>query len=88
MKTLISCSSAGQANIIKGHLENEGIPAYVVNQNSEFLSPTAFIDPYAIRILVDEKDIDAAIEILKKTYSIPVICPFLPKRKHSTYNKI
>ncbi|MDD4820391.1 MAG: DUF2007 domain-containing protein [Flavobacteriales bacterium] len=81
MITLTTCQNALQANIIKGHLEDQGIPCEVVNQDSQLLALNVLMDPYSIRILVDEKDINVAQEILKKTYPDTYPCPVCASEK-------
>lgn len=77
MKTLLHCPDLNRANIIKGHLESEGITAAVVNQNTSTISLAPALEKEGIRILVDDTDFERAARIVESVYGPEkILCPF------------
>lgn len=67
MKTvlLISCNNAMQAHILKGALQNEGIPSVLKNEDlGNFFSFNRSIG--GVDILVYERDLERARDILER----------------------
>lgn len=60
---LTTCKNVMHAHILKGALENEGIPSILQNELSAFVALQG-ID-YGVQILVFEKDLDRAKVILE-----------------------
>jgi hypothetical protein len=62
---LLTCDNIQEANLIKGRLENEGIPAIVTNENFTTLMP--FYNGMlgaGVQVLVHEHDYQRASELL------------------------
>ncbi len=78
MKTvrLITCETSIQANIIKGRLENEGIPCFITNENFSNLMPNynRILDS-GPHIMVDQNSYQKAIELLELNVTKELICP-------------
>lgn len=67
MKTISikSCRDPFEANVLKGRLENEGIPCFLTNENLTTLLPHHFMwDSSGVQIFVDEDDVERALEVL------------------------
>ncbi|NCA83982.1 MAG: DUF2007 domain-containing protein [Clostridia bacterium] len=79
MKTirLTTCQNIQEAALIKGHLENEGIPCILTNQNITTLLPH-FNNMLGsgVQVLVDENDLEKAASIIFPDQDEPLSCPF------------
>lgn len=62
MITIASYNSATEAYIAKGYLESQGIRCQIRNENVPQTLPIG-----AVELLVDEKDADKALALLKET---------------------
>ena len=66
MRTVKYCDSVYSAHLICGTLANQEIKSQVINETiSSVLPYSAAIDSLQVQVVVDEKDLDRAIEILK-----------------------
>ena len=73
---LMTCDNAIKANIIKGHLKNEGIEAFTTNENFTNLMPHYNrILNSGVQIMIFDTDYDKASEILKLNIKEEHICP-------------
>lgn len=82
MKTLLHCPDIYRAYILKSHLESEGIPAVVVNENTAVYSLCPALENRGIRILVDEDDFARAVRIVEGVYRPAELqCPFCRNRQ-------
>ncbi len=65
-----NCVDSIQASFIKGHLENEGIPAFFVEEDrySNLVQHTSGIMSPGVKVYVDEENLEKAKKILEKTY--------------------
>jgi hypothetical protein len=63
---LMTCKTAFEANLIKGRLENEGIPSFLTGENFTTLMPN-FLGSFGsgVQVMVFEKDKEKADEVLK-----------------------
>jgi hypothetical protein len=79
MKTirLITCNDSFEANLIKDKLEDEGIECFLTNENFTSLFPNYNgILGSGIQVMIDEKDLERATEIIQDKRSAQVIkCP-------------
>lgn len=67
--TLITCGDTAEASIIQGHLQNEGIPCFLTNQNYTNLYPSFNgIMGAGVQIQINEEDAERATNIIRKTY--------------------
>ena len=66
MKVLKKFNNEFSANIAKGVLENEGISAYIFNENMNFIAGVANTDLISIQLVVDDADYQKAKEILSQ----------------------
>lgn len=81
---LAAFDSAWQANLLKGKLEGEGIPAYIFDENTVTLNPLYSIAVGGIKVKVREPDYEAALAIYQEVNSTPhtnandevVTCPY------------
>lgn len=81
---LATFDSAWQANLLKGRLEGEGIPAYIFDENTVTLNPLYSIAVGGIKVKVREPDYEAALAIYKEVNNAPhtttngeiVTCPY------------
>ncbi len=64
-KTVAIYTSAFSANLAKGMLENEGIPAMILNENLPFITGAVNTDMLSIELVVDEKDYSSAKKLLE-----------------------
>ena len=62
---LTECPNSFEAQLIKTHLEAEGIPAMVTGENMSTLYCGA-VAAFNPRVLVNEEDLDRAKEIIKE----------------------
>lgn len=90
---LITCDDSFQANLIKGALENEGIPVILHNEHTSDVMRGYIREASTIDILVDEHDSERALQLLERNQMIPERlnrCPhchsdqimFVLKKKH------
>lgn len=72
---LTSCNNAFEAELIQGNLLNEGIESIISNENYTTLYPNMNgAMGSGVQILIDEKDADRALQIIKATEQ-KVACP-------------
>ena len=64
MKVLKKFNNSFLANIAKGILEEEGIQAFILNENIGYCAGMPNTDMLAIQLVVDDSDFDRAKEIL------------------------
>ena len=64
MKIVKKFDNAFSANICKGVLEENGIEAFVLNENMPIITGVANTDPIPIEVVVADENYDKAIEIL------------------------
>jgi len=66
---LMTCNDNVEAKLIQGHLQNEGIPCFLTNQNYTNLYPgMSGSMGTGIQIQVNEEDAERASDIIRKTY--------------------
>lgn len=65
MKTVGKFNNSFSANICKGVLEENGVPAFVLNENLIWTAGVANTDLIPIEVVVDDEYYDKAMEILK-----------------------
>ena len=65
MKTVGKFNNSFSANICKGVLEENGVPAFVLNENLIWTAGVAKTDLIPIEVVVDDEYYDKAMEILK-----------------------
>ena len=95
MKTvrLMACDDSFQANLIKGALENEGIPVILHNEHTSDVMRGYIWEASTVDIFIDERDSERALELLERNQMIPErlnCCPychsdlitFVLKKKH------
>ena len=79
MKTisLRTCNTSQEAALIKGNLENEGIPCFLTNENITTLVPHYNgIMGAGIQIMIFDKDLEKAITIVNPSISGALTCPY------------
>ena len=79
MEIVKSCDNVHSAYLICGVLANEGIESQVLNENINMCLPYApAINSLRVQVVVDEQDIDRALEVLKELEdtSAEVCCPY------------
>lgn len=64
MKTIQKFDNSFSANICKGVLEENGIQAFVLNENMPLITGVANTDLIPIQVVVADEDYDKALEIL------------------------
>lgn len=90
---LITCDDSFQANLIKGALENEGIPVILHNEHTSDIMRGYIREASTVDVLVDEHDSERALQLLERNQMIPERlnrCPhchsdqimFVLKKKH------
>lgn len=90
---LITCDDSFLANLIKGALENEGIPVILHNEHTSDVMRGYIREASTVDILVDEHDSERALQLLERNQMIPERlnrCPhchsdqimFVLKKKH------
>lgn len=95
MKTvrLMACDDSFQANLIKGALENEGIPVILHNEHTSDVMRGYIREASTVDIFIDERDSERALQLLERNQMIPERlnrCPhchsdqimFVLKKKH------
>ena len=80
MKTakLITCDNQIKANLIKSRLENEGIHAYLINENFTSLMPNFYgMLGAGVQVIVNRKDYEKSLIIIQDELKPKevVICP-------------
>ena len=66
---LMTCTDNATAAIIQGHLQNEGIPCFLTNQNFTNLYPGMETKiGTGIQIRIREMDTEKAVQIIRDTY--------------------
>lgn len=74
--TLLTCDSSVEANLIKGRLENEGIPSFVTNENFSNLLPNYNrILNSGVQVIVNKSDLSKAILVLELERPKELVCP-------------
>ncbi len=81
--TLMTCGDSAEANIIKGHLQNEEIPCFLTNQNyTDLYGGMSFKLGTGIQIQIREEDLEKAAKIIRETYpeqygqvEVKTVCP-------------
>ncbi len=83
---LITCNTIQEANIIKGRLINEGIPAFTTNENTTTLLPhlNGMLGAGS-QVCIDKEFYNQAIDIINETKSSVHCCPFCGSA-NITYN--
>jgi len=72
----MTCDTAIEANLIKGRLNNEGIEAFITNENFSNLMPHYNrIMNSGIQIMISDLEYDKASEILELNNTQERICP-------------
>lgn len=79
MKTIRYCNDPFEAQVIRARLENEGIPACVINENINTMLPyaTAMSD-LRVQVVVDDADAERALALLAEgaeTNDVAPVCP-------------
>jgi len=81
MKTirLLTCDNIQEANLIKGNLENAGIPVMLTNENAITLMPhlTGMMGA-GIQVMINEEDLELANDILgfkQQSNTNEIVCP-------------
>lgn len=73
---LLTCENSVEANLIKGRLENEGINCFLTNENFSNLMPHFNrILGAGVQVMIDETDLEKAIELLELRGEKALICP-------------
>ncbi len=70
MKVVGKYTSAFAANVAKGMLENEGIPAMVLNQNAAYITGVANTDLISIELAVPDDQYEQAVKLLNESVSL------------------
>lgn len=63
MKTIRTYVNAVEAEMVRQMLENEGVRAYVMDEN---MGSMFYVAVGGVRLAVDDADVEKAIEILEK----------------------
>ncbi len=64
MITIAQCLNLGEAQQLKTRLEAEGISAFIPDEMSAGVAPHHFLTTSGVRLQVDEKDAEAARELI------------------------
>lgn len=75
---LITCEDSFQAQLIKGALENEGIPSVLHNVNTSNVMRGLIPAIAGVDIFVYERDYDQALQLLEENQMIPEQLKFCP----------
>ncbi len=67
MKVVKKFNNSISANICKGVLEENGVPAFVLNENLIWTAGVANTDLIPIEVVVDDPLYEQALEILKSS---------------------
>lgn len=67
MKVVKKFNNSISANICKGVLEENGVPAFVLNENLIWTAGVANTDLIPIEVVVDDPFYEQALEILKSS---------------------
>lgn len=65
MKVVRKFDNAISANICKGVLEENGVDAFILNENLPLITGVANTDLISIEVVVDDENYDKAVEILQ-----------------------
>ncbi|HIZ86483.1 MAG TPA: DUF2007 domain-containing protein [Candidatus Coprenecus stercoravium] len=65
MKVVRKFDNSISANICKGVLEENGVPAFVLGENLVWSTGAVNTDLISIEVVVDDENYDKAVEILK-----------------------
>ncbi|HIZ86588.1 MAG TPA: DUF2007 domain-containing protein [Candidatus Coprenecus pullistercoris] len=65
MKVVRKFDNAISANICKGVLEDNGVPAFVLGENLVWSTGAVNTDLISIEVVVDDENYDKAVNILK-----------------------
>lgn len=71
MKTIQKFDNSFSANICKGVLEENGIQAFVLNENMPLITGVANTDLIPIQVVVADEDYDKVLEILNTKPATP-----------------
>lgn len=76
IKCVTSCSNVVEANMLKDRLELEGIESFLTNENFTTLMPQFNgIMGGGIQIMVEEKDLPKAQQLLNCSEASKILCP-------------
>lgn len=75
---LITCEDSFQAQLIKGALENEGIPSVLHNVNTSNVMRGLIPAIAGVDIFVYERDYDQALQLLEENQMIPEQLKYCP----------
>lgn len=80
MKTIRYCNDPFEAQVIRGRLEDAGIPACVINENINTVLPyvTAMPD-MRVQVVVAEADVERALSLLSESGEKEVALPVCPQ---------
>ena len=80
MKTIRYCNDPFEAQVIRGRLENEGIPACVINEHINTVLPyaTAMSD-MRVQVVVNEVDVERALSLLSEGDGMETALPVCPQ---------
>jgi len=74
---LLTCNNVQEASIIKGRLENEGIPCFLTNENITTIAPYLNgLMGSGTQIMVFEQDLETAIQLIRPTLTNVLKCPY------------
>lgn len=76
---LITCEDSFQAQLIKGALENEGIPSVLHNVNTSNVMRGLIPAIAGVDIFVYERDYDQALQLLEENQMIPEQLKYCPR---------
>lgn len=65
--TVCIFSDITEAYIVKGRLENEGVPCYIMDENVSVLRPSLILALGGIKLQVEVSQAEKALAILKET---------------------
>lgn len=65
--TVCTFSDITEAYIVKGRLENEGVPCYIMDENVSVLRPSLALALGGIKLQVEASQVEKALAILKET---------------------
>lgn len=65
--TVCTFSDITEAYIVKGRLENEGVPCYIMDENISVLRPSLALALGGIKLQVEASQVEKALAILKET---------------------
>jgi rubredoxin len=81
---LTTCENSFEAHMIKNRLENDGIESFLTNENFSSLMPNYNrIFGSGVQVMIFEKDLPLASEILGLNKKTEIICPACGSRNIS-----